>query len=446
MAAISSLGVGSGLDLNSLVEGLLAAEREPVLLRLDRQETQLQAELSAYGGLKSGLSGLQDALTKLGEVGAGRTATSSNSQLVSATADETAGTGSYSLTVTSLAESTALASGGFADPTTVAGTGSLTLNFGDGRVETLDFTDANTTYEDIRDAINNADIGVGAVIVNDGSNYRLMLTSAETGLDNGISASVSGFSDTGMTGGFTEERAAADADFTVNGLAISSATNEVDGVIPGVSLNLRQETAGEAVTVSVKLNKGAVTTAVNEFITAYNELATQLRSLTRYNAETGDAAILVGDSTARGLQSRLSSALIGSVDSTSMNFSNLVELGVTTGADGKLSLDTTRLSEALDDDYAGVVDLVNNFATGLEEQVGAYLGSEGLLTARTDGIQARIDDIGDQRAQLDLRLQQLEARFVKQFSALDTLVAQLNQTSSFLSSQLASIPVPGQKQ
>jgi len=442
--AISSLGVGSGLDLNSLVEGLVAAERDPVVNRLNRQEAQLQAELSAYGGLKSGLSSLQDALTALAEVGTGRTASSSNSQVLSATADETAATGTYSLTVANLAEATALASGGFADPTTVAGTGSLTLNFGDGRVESLDFTDANTTYEDIRDAINDADIGVNAVIVNDGSNYRLMLTSAETGLDNSISASVTGFTDAGMTSGFNEERAAKDAQFTINGLSVSSATNEVGGVIPGVSLTLKEPSGGETVALTVGLNKGAVTTAANKFISAYNDLAEQLGALTKFNPDTGQGAILIGDSTVRGLQSRLSNALIGSVDSSSQSFSNLVELGVTTGADRKLSLDSTKLSESLDDDFAGVVDLLNNFASGLEGQVEAYLGSEGLLSARTDGIQARIDDISDQRLQLDFRLEQLEARYVKQFSALDTLVAQLNQTSSYLSSQLANIPVPGQ--
>ncbi|MBD3619603.1 MAG: flagellar filament capping protein FliD [Chromatiales bacterium] len=444
MAGIASLGVGSGLDLNSLVQGLLAAERDPVVNRLDRQEAKLQAQLSAYGSLRSGLSGLQDALTALGEVGTGRTASSSNTQALSVKADDTAPTGTYSVQITELAEAASLASGGFADPADVAGAGSLTLDFGDGRSETLDFTDANTSFESIRDAINDADIGVNAVIVNDGSSYRLMLTSTETGLDNAVSASVSGFTDAGMTGGFTVATAAKDAQLSVNGLAVTSATNTVSDVIPGVTLTLKDKTDGTAAAVTVSLNKGAVSSAVDKFVKAYNELSDQLGKLTNYNADTGQAAILVGDSTARGLQSRLSGALIGRVESTSQAFDNLVELGITTGADGKLKFDSTALGTALDEDFAGVVDLVNNFATGLEEQVGSYLGDEGLLNARTDGIQARIDDIGEQRVQLDYRLQQIEARYVKQFTALDTLVAQLNQTSTYLTSQLANIPVPGQ--
>ena len=442
--AISSLGVGSGLDLNALVQGLVAAEREPVVSRLDKQEFQLQAELSAFGNLKSGLSALQDALSALADVGTGRTSRSSNTSILTARADDTAAVGNYSIKVTTLAEATTLASGGFADPTTTAGAGSLTLNFGDGRVETLDFTDPATSYEQIRDAINDADIGVDAVIVNDGANYRLLLTSSESGLDNSISASVSGFTDPGMTGGFTEENTAVDAAFSVNGLPISSATNEVTGVIPGVTLTLKDLSGTETVSLSIGLDKNSVTSAVESFVTAYNELATSLRSLTRYNAETGQAAVLVGDSTARGLQSRLSSFLIQPVDSSSATFSNIVELGITTGADGKLSFDSTKLGDALENDFSGVVDLFNTFASGLEDRVSAYLGSEGLITARTDGIQARLDDIGTQRSQLDLRLEQFEARLVKQFTALDTLVARLNSTSSFLASELAKIPVPGQ--
>lgn len=444
MAGIVSLGVGSGLDLNSLVQGLLAAERDPVVNRLDRQEAKLQAQLSAYGSLRSGLSGLQDALTALGEVGTGRTASSSNTQALSVKADDTAPTGTYSVQITALAEAASLASGGFADPADVAGAGSLRLDFGDGRSETLDFTDANTSFAAIRDAINDADIGVNALIVNDGSSYRLMLTSAETGQDNAVSASVSGFTDAGITGGFTVATAAKNAQLSVNGLAVTSATNTVADVIPGVTLTLKDKTEGTPAAVTVSFNKGAVTSAVDKFVKAYNELSDQLGRLTKYDAKTGQAAILVGDSTARGLQSRLSGALVGRVASSSQSFDNLVQLGITTGADGKLKFDSTALGTALDEDFAGVVDLLNNFATGLEEQVGAYLGDQGLLNARTDGIQARIDDIGAQRVQLDYRLQQIEARYVKQFTALDTLVAQLNQTSAYLTSQLANIPVPGQ--
>jgi flagellar hook-associated protein 2 len=465
MAGISSIGLGSGLDLTALVDQLVAAETQPVANRLNVKESDLQAKLSAFGNLKSTLSTVQDSLTSLSEIGAGRTATSSRAEVLSASANESAAVGNYSIQVSQLANAQSLASPAYSSSSEVVGTGTLTISLGttdydpetdayNGFVpnpekspQVLTIDSENQTLEGIRDAINEADFGVNAAIVNDGTGYRLLLSSEETGVANSLQITVtddngSGLADLAFDGVATnleQTVAAQDAQLVINGLAISSPSNSVSEAIEGVSLELKDVSNGDAVTLNVGLDKSAVSNALDGFIGAYNDLVDLIQSLTNYDPETRQASVLSGDSSVRTIASQLRNGLLNQIEGASDVYRYLVDVGVSTESNGKLSLDDTKFDTAVTEDFAGIVDLVNGFSEQMEQTVSGYLNTGGFLEARTQGIQARIDDIDDRRVALDRRFEALQARYVKQFTALDTLLGQLQNTSNFLTQQLSSL-------
>jgi len=455
MASISSLGVGSGLDLTSLVQGLLEAERAPVEQRLARREIELQAELSAYGNLSSALSSLQSAISPMKTITTGRTASSSAPDVLGVTVSDTADVASYSVTVDRLASAHALASAAFASRTDTVGTGTLTFTFGtttydpatdtySGFVANPDKTPAsividssNNTLEGIRDAVNAADIGVTASIVNDGSGYRLLFTSDETGAANSLEVSISGDGDGNDTDNAGLSRlafnsaatnleqtiAAQDAQITLNGLTITSPTDTISTAVDGLTFNLKQ-VSSTPVQVEVTLDKASV------------------RSV---NPETGEAGPLLGDSLVRGLQAQLRGQLVSSPSVDNTYIRSFVDLGIKTTDSGDIEIDGSKLDAALNDHFDEVVRFLNAAGAPLESIMESYLGSDGLINSRKKSIQTGIDRIADERQQLEYRMQQLEQSLVQKYSALDTLLAGMQQTSTYLSQQLARIPVPGQQ-
>lgn len=449
MSTISSLGIGSGLDLNSLVDQLLKAEREPREQRFDRREAGLQARISAFGTLRSGLSELESAAGKLAGLQEGRTSTSSDSARLGATATGEASPGRYSIRVETLATAQSLAGIAFADATEAVGTGTLTLKVGERDAVNINIDPGNNSLRGVRDAINQANAGVGASIVNDGTGARLVLTANSTGAANTISLTVADADGNGadMAGlsrlasvNMEQATAAGDARVEINGLTVTSTSNTLDQAIEGLSLELKGTTeAGSPITVDVGQDRAAVRTAMEGFITAYNSVITQIGDLTRYNPETREAGLLLGDSTVRGIRSRLSSALMQTGGSADGLFNNLVNLGVRSDANGTLTLASGSLEQALDQDFAGTVGLLNDVAGGLQGAVRGFTETGGLLDNRADGLRSNIRDIGRQRETLDLRMEQMEARLVRQFGALDALVGQLQTTSEFLDQQLSNL-------
>lgn len=457
MASISSLGIGSGLDLGKLVQGLVAAERDPTLARLARSEAVLQAKLSAFGGLKSTLSSLQTSLDTLSALGKGRTVSSSNKDLVSATVDKTAAAGNYAIAVTNLASSHALASPTYAAATDAVGTGTLSISLGGATATDFVLDGSNNSLQDVRDAINTADMGINAVIVNNGSAYQLLLSAEDTGVANSIEVSVtdddgslidgSGLSQLSYDAtqkNMSETVQALDAAISINGLAISSASNTLSDAIPGVTFTLKGETGAQTVNIKVAKDNKAVTSAVNAFVTSFNSLNQQIKDLSGYDPATQQGGLLLGDSTVSSIASQLRNVITRNSSDSSLQIKNLVELGMTTNASGELTVDSTKLTSAIDSNFEDVVSLLNEMGTGVEAQVAGYLADNGLLDSRTDGISARLDDIGVQRLRLDDRITGLQQRLTRQFSNLDAVLGQLQLTSSFLTQQLSSIPVPGQ--
>jgi len=445
--SISSLGIGSGLDLNSLVDRLLAAEREPREQRLDRREVNLQAQISAFGTLRGGLSQVEAALGRLARIEDGRTATSSNSSSVRVTATPQADPGRYTVQVEQLATAESRATDPFADPDAALGAGTLSLRVGAGDAVQIAIVSGSDSLRGVRDAINAAKAGVQASIVNDGSGARLVLTANKTGAENTITLTVN--PDDGGPGTLAQldslnsneaATGARDAVLTINGLPITSASNELENVIDGLTLDLRATTeAGSPVTVNVTEDRGAVREAVKAFVEAYNAVVDQTNQLTRFNPETREAALLVGDGTVRSIRSRLSAGLNQPGGPAGAAFNNLVSLGVRTGENGKLSLDEGALNRAMDRDLGSTVGVLNDVGAGMRDTVQAFTDTGGLLEIRSEGLRTRVRDINTQRERLEDRMVQMEARLVRQFGNLDALVGQLQNTSAFLDQQLGSL-------
>lgn len=452
---LSSLGIGSGLDSNKLVDQLVTAKQRPPTQRLDREQAGLEAELSAFGQLKSRVGKLDDALGAMESLADSRRTSVSDESIITASASEGAEVGQYRIEVTGLAQAQSLASDGFADLDTDVGSGTLAISVGGENAVNIDIEAGSATVTDIRDAINDADAGVTAAILDDGSGQRLVLSANDTGAANTIDVSVTDddgndTDDTGLSAlaynasaqHLSEVEAASDAELTVNGVAVTRASNQVDDLLSGVTLDLQRAEAGTTVDVAVETDTGAARDAVGAFVDAYNGLYQQIDAATRFDAESGRAGVLLGDSTARGLMSSLRSGLVADTGANGP-LDQLVDLGVTTGESGGLEINDAELDEALEKDFAGVSNLLAGVADTFSGTVSRFGGDDGLLTARTDGVDARLEDISDQREQLSQRIAEYEERMRSEFASLDTTVAKLQSTGDYLSRQLATLPTPG---
>jgi len=390
MATLSAAGIGSGLDVNSLLEQIVAAERGPKENQLNLKEVKIQAELSAFGSLKGALSSFQSSLTQLKN----QTSFSSNKiniankDMLTATATSIAKEGSYSVKVDQLAQSHSLASIAFEDTSSVIGSGTLTFDFGtvsydpdsdaitsafvsnpDRSSESIVIDNTNNTVEGVRDAINEAGIGVSASIVNDGNGYRLLITSDQMGDANALEISVTDDSDTNNTDlaglsqlvfkegatNLDQTQAGQDAIVSVNGLQINRESNTVTEAIHGVTLNLLSvDTVATQLTITQ--NTSGAEKNINGFVSAFNDLVNLFDSLTAYNAETGEKGTLIGDSTTRNIMNQIRRELTNSIN-TGGSYSSLSGIGITTQRDGTLAVDATKLKSAIEADFESVAEL-----------------------------------------------------------------------------------------
>ena len=440
--SISSLGIGSGLDLNGLLDQLRDAEREklePIQQRLESEETRI----SAYGKLEGVLSEFQAASDALSDTALYKSlSTDISGEAVTAAADETAMPGSYSVNVTSLATRGTLASQGITEAADAAISGSteqtMTFTFGNGDTSEVTVA-ASSSLEDIRDAINaDPDAGVNASVINDGENYRLALSSRETGAD----ASIEGFTLSGLTEDSSAAQSGTDASLTVNGVSISSANNQVEGAIQGVTLNLESE---DEATVVVEQDTLAVREAVTGFVDAYNTMKESVGELTAFNPETGQAGELNGDSTVRIVESRLRSELSGGVAGGDDGFSILSDIGISLELDGTMSIDQEKLDNVIANDQQALSDFFagNDATTGLAEQLSGsveqLLSSNGSVQGAINGAEGRMESLGDRYTSMEKQVERTIGRYRTQFGQLDSMIAQMNQTSSYLTQQFASL-------
>ncbi len=441
MPTLSAPGLGSGLDIQGIISQLMAVERQP-LNQLESRKAEFQAQLSAYGQLKSAVSSFQSALADLDTVSDFKlySATSGDETLFTASASSSASPASYGIRVDALAEAHKMGSSAFADKdTTLVGNAGDTLDITvNGNSFTVDI--GAKTLEQIRDAINGAsdNVGVSASIIQENSSsFRLVLTSDDTGTANAISLA---FKDSGGSAitdplGMSTINAAVDASLLIDGTyTITRSSNTITDAIEGVTLNLLKTDTAET-TLEIKQDTQGVADRVQAFVDAYNSLQATFGSLSE--------GALDGDSTIRTMESQFRTIFNTAPSGLTTAMTALSELGIRTERDGTLSLDSATLNDALATDFDGVAELLGDddqgFAFRLKALADEILGTDGAIETRTDGVNSRIDTLDDRISNWEFRLEKIEARYRAQFTALDTLLSGLQATSDFLSQQLGSL-------
>lgn len=457
-SSVASPGIASGLDVNGIITKLMALEQRP-LTKLDTKEADYNAKLTAYGSIKGALSGLQTAAKALTAVSTftSKTTSVSDTTVLSASAGSTAAAGSYGLSVTQLAKAhTVRSNTNYAATTDTFNTGTLAITIGGGSAVNVTIDGSNNTLAGIRQAINDANAGVTATIINDGSTNRLVLSSNTSGSLGtvGVAVTDSGSGGTYALSGLdsaslVQTQAADNALLSINGIAISRSSNVITDAVAGVTLNLSKGTlaAPGTATVVVANNTAATSAAIETFVTAFNYASSLLKTDSSYDATTKKGAVLSGDGTVRSIQSQLSSLLSASVTGVVGGISYLADIGIARQADGMLAIDSTKLAAALADPSKDVSALFTQTTSGNEgiavrfnTMLDASIAFDGLIASRTDGIKASIKDLGTTRDSLNLRLAKIEAQYRAQFTALDVMISSLNKTSQYLTQMIAALP------
>ena len=463
MAGIQANGIGSGLDVNSLVSQLVTAEATPQQQRITRHEVSVTTKVSALGTLKGALAAFKSALDPLKSVAAfqSRVATSADTKIFTVAADTDAVAGHYNVEVVQLAKAHQLASVPFAGGSSATvGYGSLAISVGAKTFNVTIDQDA-ATLDDIRNAINSAadNTGVQATLLNTAEGSRLILTANATGESNAIKVVASG-GDGNLNKlnydplsppvppapGLKQLEPAQNAQNRVASFDIESETNVFENAIDGVTITAVAESAGEQIALDVAFDQSGVQARIQKFVTEYNSMQAQLAKLGSYNAETKAAGPLLGDSLLRAIETETRRAISNPVSGLSGPYTTLASLGITTNATGTLQLDAAKLTKALETDPNGVAELFggeNGVAARLFSQLDSRLATTGDIETRNTRLKKELKDIDADKQALNLRMAQVETRLRKQFTALDSLLSQMQSTSSYLTQQLANIPKIG---
>lgn len=475
MATITSAGIGSGLDIESLVSKLVASERTPINQLKTRTDT-LKTQLSSFGKIQSAMAAMRDAAAKLTrpDTWGAALATSSDATSVTATAGTGAAVGNVSVAVTKLATSQTLASGVLPTSPATVGQGQITIELGTWDANQTSFTSkagktpvtitinpGEDQLAQIRDKINASGAGVVASIITDASGSKLVMRSKDTGESNGFRVTVGdadgidndasglsalAFDPTAGITSMTQKVAAGNAQAKLNNIDINSETNTLTEAIDGLTITLLKPTTSD-ITVTVGQDKEAIKKSINDFVTAYNALTTLFRDQTKYDAANKAGAPLQGDSTAIGLQAEMRGIAAGST-TLGGTLSRLADIGLDPGSDGQLKVSTTKLDTAfgnlenLKQLFMGI-DVAHPENNGLGQRLRAFgdiaLSVDGRLSSRQTGLQSRISGNDKRSAELEDHVAMIEKRLRARYTALDTQMAQLNGLSTYVSQQMSLI-------
>jgi len=454
-------GIVTGLDTQSIVDALVQVERLPID-RLQNRQSGFQNKISALQELNTLLSSLQTDVQSLKDTTnpfLGRVATSLNAEVATVSVTDESPVGSYSLEVTSLSKAQTLATvaGRIADTdTTAIGTGTLSIGIGVDTPVEIVVDSSNNTLAGIRDAINSADAGVTASIVNDGTAnpYRLVITSDSPGAANAMTLAVTGDGDGNDTDDaglsqlsnahLAEVQAASDAQLSVNGIAVVSSSNTVTDAIPGATLELTGTTSGSPVEITVKESSSQVEAALSSFVDNYNKLA----SFAAKQNDLNSPGPLAGDFTLRSVSSRLSSLVLSFGAHGKTAIRALSDVGVRMGDSGKLQFDASVFHNAIQGD----ANAVEHFLRGDGDEIGGVFGDlftavegftdpvSGAIHGRTDGLNANIKRINQQIDLAEVRISAFKKRITTQFTNLELLMNDLQTQGTALTDALSSLP------
>ena len=452
--ATSGITGGSQIDVQSLVSQLVAAERKSLDDQVARASAKVTTKISATSALLGALSSFQSTLNglKTTTVFSGRATSSTDPEIVTASATASAVPGRYDVEVEQLASAHQISSVAFAGgSSSVVGTGQLTISMGSASFN-VNVGAPSNTLADVRNAINSAsdNPGVTATIINATDGAHLVLTSTKTGASNAIQVTQSGtMSQLEYTpsnqANYTQLRQALDARVVVAGYPATSATNVIEGVIDGVSLNLVGAEDGTTVSVDVTYDKTAAKEKVNQFVSAYNQLRTMLTNLGGYNSTTKMAGPMLGDSLLAGIDSEIRRTLSEPVAAAGGGaVQTLADIGIATQANGTLKVDDAKLSAALNSNFDAVSRLFGTEGTGvaarLHSQITDRLADGAAIDVRSDSLQAEKRALEKKTADINARMMIVQQTYLKQFTRLDTLLSGLSSTSAYLGQQIDSLP------
>jgi len=432
-----------------MISKLIEIKRRPINI-LETKRTTYNDRISTYNELSTKLSDLKSAADKL-KTSAGfyvKTSSESDSTVLDSTASGTASVGNYSISITELASAEKEihnGSGLTASTDVVNSSGSdkiFQYTYG-GTQRTLTVADG-TTLEGLKALINNdaSNPGVMATVINDGTNYRLIISGDDTGATNTITIDAGTTLDgTGSTVDFSSAsfsdtaNIAADAVFTVDGLEITRSSNAVSDVINGVTLNLKKV---DSTTLTVSADNESIKEQIEAFVTAYNDVNTFITSNSTYDTDSEEGGIFVGEGTTRNIQNNLRRMVTSSVSGLSGSLSILAEIGITTNyKTGNLEINSTTLDTKLGTNLDDIADLFKDSTNGISVQLSSYISDisstiDGTIELRKDGLQSIIDSIVDTIKNMEYRLEKTEGDMVRKFSALEQLVGTYNTIGSYM--------------
>ncbi|MFZ5894343.1 MAG: flagellar filament capping protein FliD [Myxococcota bacterium] len=431
---ISFGGVGSGMDTEGIVSGLIQAE-SGTLNALKARVTDTDAAVSTLSNISSLLSTFRSAVNALSDArNVGSYTATSSSSAVAASANGAALPGAYSLEVLALAKEQRSYSQTFSAADQALGqSGTLTLQVGSGTAVNVDIT-ASDTLNDIVTKINGKGGRFSASVFNDGTNYRLQLRGLDTGAANAIT--ISGL-DLGMNADGNKVQAAQDSKVKIDGFTVTRSTNQVVGAIQGVTLALTQETTSP-VQLRIDSDSSALQTKIQSVVSSYNAVISKIQQTAGYGTTAGNSKVLRGDSTLRSIAQQMSSTVLKQV-TTGGTFQNLKDIGISLGRDGTLSLDSTKLSQAIARDSSSVSNVlagptgsdgVMDLMTKLADNITA--SDKGILGLRSDGLSKLSKQLNTRAAAEQDRLNKEAERLRKQFTAMDTTVAGNQAQLSYL--------------
>lgn len=469
MASISSVGIGSGLNVKDIVSQLVALEKKP-LDTLKLQAATVQTKISAFGQMKSLVSTLNDAVGKLTSVTGWNavSTTSSDSKTVSATAVGGTLPTTFNVEVQGLAAAQATASAALLPVGGTLGAGTLRLELGKWSVSPSSFTPgsgtpvevsilASDTVNDIASKINGANAGVTASVLKDASGERLLLRGKNTGEDAGFRLSVLEGADTNpasagntdasglsrLVNGATVSQYASNAKATVNGIPVTSATNTFADTISGVTFSALQVSTAP-VSITVAKDSSSVQKNIQDFVSAYNAINDTLNEATKYDAAQKSAGLLQGDSTAIALQNTLRAA-VQSISSASSSFKQLSDIGISQIRGGDLQIDSTKLSSAIDN-----VDELKKFfrstdtgsasgvAVKIKSVTTSLLSVDGYFTTKDATLQLALKRNTSDQSEVTDRATKLEAQLNAKYSALDAKMSSLNALNAYIGQQVTT--------
>jgi flagellar hook-associated protein 2 len=428
----------AGIDVTSAVSAAVTAAEAPEET-WESQETTLQSQATALDQLQTDATNLDNDMQSLNSLTgplSARTVSSSDSTIVSASAASGSTVGNHVLSVNSLASTASWASNTVASSSTDLPSGSFTITNAEGTSTTISTGSGTSTLTDVENTINNDNLGVTASIVTDETGSRLAIASNTSGSANNFTVSSGGLD-------FTQAVTGADASLTVDGIAITSASNTVTGALPGVTLNLLNAEPGTNVSLSVAPDTSAASTAINQFVTDYNQAITDLN--TQFTDSGSGEGVLASDSVVRNLQSDLEDALdyTFTPSSGTTTVPNLSAMGITVGNDGTLTVDSSTLSSALQNNFSDVQSFfqgssLNGFANSLDQQLTSFTSpADGAFTVDLQSISTEVTglqtDVTNFQTNYITPLQtQLQAEYSQAEIALQQLPSEIAQINTEL--------------